>query len=425
MKLSSYRLRRVATAGGVGLAVSGLGLIGPAVGGAATEGPPEEGGCPVVASAQGVQVMVSASDNLLLQVPSGAGVPVAQACVDHAVGDSSGFASAAYPGETIVSAPALLAGATGQPFPRFPAYAASRHPSNDEEAESGHGYALKSHSGANASESTARAGIGQDAVSAAATVASAKAVVDPSSRASTANAASDAQPVIINGVLELGRVQSSASATMREGKLERASALRVGRTTVADQTVEITPKGVRAAEETVAVPGAAEPVDALAAAGVQVRYLHEFKTARGILSAGIEIMARQNNPETGAVYTVHYIFGRAFAAAAHVEPEASAGKPDQPATSGGFSGSGSSSEVDQGESVDATAPVGSSSVPAEAPAAAVDAPQVAAGTETGAVLLAGKPADMRILQAYLTVLFGALAMVVGGTLLRLLGVKTR
>jgi hypothetical protein len=38
--------------------------------------------CPVLAQAQGVMVTASQTDNLLLGSPTGAGVPVAQACVD-------------------------------------------------------------------------------------------------------------------------------------------------------------------------------------------------------------------------------------------------------------------------------------------------------------------------------------------------------
>lgn len=389
--------------------------------GAAAQEAAEEAGCPVVAAAQGVQVMVSKSDDLFLSAPSGAALPAAQACVDYGVRESSGYAGAPYPGETVTSAPGMLRGQTDQPVPDYPAYAASRHPSNDRSKVSERGYTLDARSRETSSEASARTVLGQDS---AATVATAKSTVSPKDKSSLASAASDTQPLAINDVLRLGEVHSSATAAMRpDGKLTRRSRLQVGRTTVGGQEVVITPDGVRAAGQQAGLPESG-PLDALEKAGVRVRYLEETKTSRGVLGAGIEVLARQKNPETGEIYTAHYTFGRAFAAAAKVDdspgagspgtavPPADAGSEAEPKSAGAQTQQDGSAESGPA-AMDDAAPKAAG--PDEAPAPAVAAP---------AQLTAG-PSDMGITGLYLVLVFGALAMFAGGTLLRLLGVKTR
>lgn len=423
------QVRRLSAAAAVAMATMGLILVGQAAGSAATEDAPEEGSCPVVAAAQGVQVMISASDNLVLQAPSGAGIPAAQACVDYAVNDSSGYAGAPYPGETIVSAPALLRGTTGQPVPDYPAYAASRYPSSEESTVSGQGYSLSSRSSENASKASARVAVGADPASAASTLASATTVVDPSARRSKAMATSHTQPLTIDDVLELGRVRSSATAEMHaDGKLVRASRLQVGRTLVAGQAVEITPDGVRAADQTVDVPQT-DPVSALEEAGIRVRYLEERKTSRGVLSAGIEVTARYQDPETGALYTTYYTFGRAFASAAAVEENPDGTDQRPPGSATGSTGDSGLSEVDEDQAAvqPDTGAAASGPAPADAPPPDGEAPQVADESQASPSLarFAGGAADMGLAGLYLVIVCGALAMFASGTLLRLLGVKTR
>lgn len=389
--------------------------------GAAAQEAAEEAACPVVAAAQGVQVMVSKSDDLFLSAPSGAALPAAQACVDYGVRESSGYAGAPYPGETVTSAPGILRGQTDQPVPDYPAYAASRHPSNDRSSVSERGYTLDARSRETASEASARTVLGQGT---AATVATAKSAVSPEDKSSQANATSDTQPLVINDVLRLGEVHSSATAAMRsDGTLTRKSRLQVGRTTVGGQEVVITPDGVRAAGQQAGLPGPG-PVEALETAGVRVRYLEEAKTRRGVLGAGIEVLARQKNPETGEVFTVHYTFGRAFAAAAKVDDSPGAGSPGTAIPPGDAGGEAVPKPAGAEARQDGSADSGPAAMdeaaaeaagPDEAPAPAVAAP----------AQLTASPADMGLTGLYLVLVFGALAMFAGGTLLRLLGVKTR
>lgn len=392
----------------------------------ATAAESPEGGCPVVAASQGVQVTVSASDNLFLEAPLGAGVPVAQACVDYGVKDSSAFASNPYPGETVIVAPGLARTITNLPIPDYPTYAASRHPSAPESGVEQQGYSLRSRSDVTSSSAHSRSGLGEDAGSAGWTVASAESSTDPAAGSASAAAKSDTQPLTINDVLRLGQVHSVATAQAgRDGKLERDSELTVGRTTVAGQTVEITPDGVRAAGQGSALPDTAGPEEALAEAGIRVRYLKAEQTEGGVLSAGIEVHSRQQDQETGAVYTVHYVFGRAFAAAAPPEegpgPEPVVPMPPVGAGDAGRPASG-------GTGVDAAPADAGSAAPeapeiAEAPAAAGDAPaRSAAPAKVG---LAGPPVDLGAAGLYLVIVFGAIAMFASATLLRLLGVRTR
>ncbi|MGH3521134.1 MAG: hypothetical protein ACRDQ7_27910 [Haloechinothrix sp.] len=416
----SARLRWTALAG-----AGAVLLLAVAPSGAAAE-EPEEAGCPVVAAAQGVQVMVSASDNLLLQAPSGAGVPVAQACVDYGIQDSSGFAANPYPGSTVVALPALLRGQTGQAVPDYPAYVASRHPSVEESKAERQGHALSSRSTATSTKAQARSGVGSDAASAGSAAALAEAVVNPDTRQAIATATAETQPLTINDVLRLGEVRSVATAKVdAAGKVTRDSQLRIGRTEVAGQVVEITPDGVRAAGQPVGLPDA-NPAEALEQVGVRVRYLAQEKTARGVLSAGIEIFARHQDPQSGAVYTAQYTFGRSFAAAQQVERPAGRAGGDVPLPPVQDSGSAGAAPV--AEDVPVGDAVAGGPAPAEAPLPAAGPPDSAAAPEpviAAPARLAGNPVDMGVTGLYLVLVFGAVAMFACGTLLRLLGVKTR
>ncbi|MBA4863788.1 hypothetical protein H1V43_20910 [Streptomyces sp. PSKA54] len=417
-RTSSSRARAFA---GMGTAVLLTFLPGAATAAESAEAAaPGEDDCPVVASAQGLQVMVSASDNTALQAPSGAAIPAAQACVNPAVEESSGFAGSPYPGETIVSAPALLGGQLGPKFPEYPAYAASRYPS-DEKSESGQqGHSLSSHSTKNSTRAQARTRLGQEAASAS-TTALAHVQVDPDRRAGKASATADTQPITINGVLRLGQVLSSATAAVdADGRLVRASRLTVGRTEVAGQAVEITRNGIRAVGQAVPVPDAADPTETLAAAGVRVRYLSEQRTEHGVMSAGFEVLARQKDPHSGAVYTLHYVFGRAFAAADRVEAPPGGGMDvPLPPAAGAPPASSGDAPADPAPASEAEPPAGSDPPPEQADEAA---PAPAAETPAHP---AGSPADMGVAGAFLVLAFGAVATFAFGNLLRLLGVRTR
>lgn len=412
--------------------VTGLLLLVIAVPNATGDEPPEAG-CPVVAAAQGVQLMVTASDNVALEVPTGVGVPVSQSCVNYGLGESRGFASNPYPGETGVALSKIVGGRLGQELPAYPAYAASRYPGTDESKVSQDGYKLISRSTKTASESLARSGADSEETGAGRTVASAESVVDPEKRSSIATATSDISPVSIKGVLELGKVHSMARAIVdADGKVKRAAALRVGHTKVAGQEVVITPEGVEVADKTVALRDAPDPDDVLKEAGVRVRYLEKVETRQGVLSAGIEVIAEMKTPDTSAVYTAHYTFGRAFAAA-DVVPEGPGDLDSDFQVPLGVAGTGGESEAGAGDMGDSSGPAEVSGPDvAEAAAGEGEAPEEAEPPEVEAVpqrsqeaVLVSQPVDMGMAGLYLVIVFAGVATVAGGTLLRLLGVRTR
>ncbi|MDV6014602.1 hypothetical protein [Haloechinothrix sp. LS1_15] len=369
----------------------------------------------------------TASDNILLATPTGAGVPVAQSCVDHGLQDSSAYAGNPYPGETVLALPGMLRTDSGQDIPDYPAHVASRHPAEQESRVDEQGYSLRASSDANSSDASARSGLDSDAARAVVTLAESGSRVDPDEGSATATARSDTQPLAIDDVLQLGRVRATASASVDgTGDRERESSLDIGRTTVAGEAVTITGDGVRATGDGIALPET-DPAEALEAAGIHVGYLEESHTPHGVLSAGIEIVAEQQHPDTGATYQVRYVLGRAFAAAGEVSDTAVGGGPAldgaaagtaaerrAAAGAGGTGPNGDSPTADgaPGDPGEATAPEG-----AEAPEQALAAP------EEGELL--SHPVDMGMRGTYLVTVLAALVMLTSATLLRVLGVRAR
>lgn len=427
---SHRRWPALAASGAVLLSLSGL--PGAAAAQSADEQPPEERSCPVVAAATGVHLMGRASDNILLEKPGGVSLPAAQSCVAYGLRDSWSFAGAPHPGENLTALPASLRG-SGLPVPDYPAHVASRYPASPKAEKSENGYTLRARSGETSSESTAHSGVDEEAASIAAATVSARSEVDPVEGTSRAHAESDTRPITIADVLVLGRIRSTATASMSaDGAVTRDASLRVGTTSVAGERVEITPDGVVAAGQTVGTP-TPDPAEALEEAGISVRYLTPLKTERGVVAAGIEVLVRHRDAESGAVYEAHYTLGRALAAVSEVPADPGSGGDVAAGTSTGTesatSGAGTASEQPvAGDAASGPATAADVSGAPGAPQAA-EAPHVAPPPDVRAApapaRLSGTPVGMGIAGLYLVIVFGALAMVAGGTLLRLLGVKTR
>jgi hypothetical protein len=258
---------------------------------------------------------------------------------------------------------------------------------------------------------------GQSPVSSTETVAKAEGTVDPASGGAVARATSVTAPMVINGVLSLGEVRSSAEARVAAGgSLQRTSSLELGRTTVAGQVVTITPQGVQAANQSVPAPELPDVSDVLARAGVELTYLQARRTSTGVLSAGLAIRA-QSQDASGAVTTVTYVLGRAFAGASPVGP-----------SPGAVTGSVPGASVSDGTgfaSGEALRPPVAAQLGA-VPGAAVPEPLVE-GPTTGHAgpALAGARIDLGLARFYLALVVAGLVMLVAGTLVRLLGVRTR
>lgn len=375
---------------------------------------------PVHAAAEGVRVTLSAPDFLLVSDLFDAGVPVAQTALQYNIGLSKGFASNPYPGEAVVTTPGLVAGQTGQPVPDYPAYADSTYPAKPKSTVEQQGYALRSHSARTSSEATATAGLASAGGLAAATAVSR---VNPSKGIATALAESDAQALAFNDVLRIGRVHSRATVTVGpDGRVTRSSDLSIADTTVNGQRVAITPNGVVVAGKTTALPSSDPITETLEAAGLRVRYLAEEKTPKGIIAAGIEVSARQQLP-SGVTGVVRYTLGRAVAGAEPVAEEPAEARTDLRPVTGVEEPGAASGGSEPGGSA---APAVGSPEPLAAPAQAAPAPAPAVAPPAPTALrLVGTPVDIGATGLYLLLAFAGLAMFASGTLLRLLGVRTR
>lgn len=382
----------------------------------------------VSAAADGVRVSVLAQDFLLVDDLLDAGIPSAQAVVDS-LGNSSGFASNPYPGATVLSVPPLASGAFGQQVPDYPLHAASRHPTKPESKVEHQGYSLSSKSTETSTEAAALADLTPEGGDAGRSAATATSTVDPATGAATAKAISDTQSLTINGVLQLGRVHSTATVTSKpDGKLTRSSELSIADTRVAGQRVAITPEGVRAAGQTAGLPSSDQVTETLKQAGVSVRYLAAEKGPNGIVSAGIEVIAKRKDPTEGssATVTVRYVFGRASAAAGGSAEELPGPAPldsgqDHAGAPQAASESGDAPTSEGTAAPEAAPAAASGPAPADAPPPALaDRP-----AEQPAALLMARPGDLGGMGIYVTLVFVALATFAGGTLLRLLGVRTR
>lgn len=380
---------------------------------------------PVHAAAEGVRVTLSAPDFLLVSDLFDAGVPVAQTALQYNIGLSKGFASNPYPGEAVVTTPGLVAGQTGQPVPDYPAYADSTYPAKSKSTVEQQGYALRSHSARTSSEATATAGLAPAGGQVGQVAATAVSRVDPSKGVATAQAESDAQALAFNDVLRIGRVHSRAIVTVGpDGTVTRSSDLSIADTTVNGQRVAITPQGVVVAGKATALPSADPIAEALEAAGVRVRYLAEDKTANGIIAAGIEVSARQQLPN-GVTGVVRYTLGRAVAGAEPVAEEPSEARTDlRPVTGVEEPGAASGGSEPGGSAAPAVGSPDPLAAPSQAAPAPAPAPSVAPPAST-ALRLVGTPVDIGATGLYLVLAFAGLAMFASGTLLRLLGVRTR
>lgn len=377
----------------------------------------------VTASADGLRFGVTAANFLVIEQLVDVGVPSAQATANSTAGNQ-GFASNPYPGDTVIHAPVAEA-------PRYPLYAHSMYPTEPKSEVEQEGYSLSSASDESSSESEAAAGVAADPGSVGRVIARARSEVDMDTGVAAATAENDAHGLTINEVLQLGRVHSTATVkSSPDGKVTRSSDLSIADTKVAGQRVAITPEGVVAAGQSTGLPPADDLNEVLANAGVQVRYLAPEKGRNGVVAAGVEVIAKQKDPTGGSnqEFTVRYVFGRASAAAggsaedllgggdAVSDGGQAAGPPNGSGASGNAEVSGASPTVGEEAPVAADGP---------APAAA-QPPEVAEdGPSPQAVRWLAWPGDLGAVGIYVTLVIVALATLVGGTLVRLLGVRTR
>ncbi len=281
-----------------------------------------------VASADAVRVTwivphAPASDTVL-----DFGGPSAQATLDS-IGGSQAFASFPYPGENAVTAPALIAGASGGQInlPSYPFWVGSTYPVTPK-AESGGGpYAIKAESTDTSSTSSASVGLdssGQAALGLAKSQASTVAAPD----GVTSQASSEITAFAV-GPLKIGQVISSAKAVFANGTVTRDAATKVNGAMVGETPVAFTEKGLVIGSSP--VPADPKPiVDALAAAKIGVEFMPRQDTETGVVAPTIRVTQRDD-----AGQSITYVLGRtsAFAQGEGAEEPVTADPPDESSTS--------------------------------------------------------------------------------------------
>ncbi|MDQ1492989.1 MAG: hypothetical protein QOJ23_5503 [Actinomycetota bacterium] len=248
------------------------------------------------------------------------GGPSAQVTLDS-IGGSQAFASFPYPGENAVSAPSLVAGASGGKInlPSYPFWVGSTYPVAPK-AESGSGpYAIKAESTDTSSTSSASVGLdsgGQGSLGLARSSASAVSAPD----GVTAQAATEVTSFAV-GPLKIGQVLSTAKAVFStDGTVTRTADTRVTAAMVGDTPVAFTDKGLVVGSSP--VPADPKPIsDALAQAKIGLEYMPRQDTDTGVVAPAIRVTQRD---DSGGSIT--YVLGRtsAFAqGAGTLEPPSS------------------------------------------------------------------------------------------------------
>lgn len=289
------------------------------------------------ASAEGVRTGIAATGAPVSNHVVDGASPIAQAAIDTTIG-SSALSSVAYPGDLIVTAPGLVAGASGGAtsgvVPEYPLVAVAGSTTTPESRVDVPGSSMRAAADARMAAATAKSGAAADGPGNATFFASAEVEVGANSVV-RATAASSADAVTI-GPLVLGHVAARSTSTRAVGaEVTRDAALDVTGMTVGGIGVQLTGDGLVLAGTTIPVAGS--PLqEVLDGAGISVRFVAEEKTADGIVSAGLVVTRTQELPTVISPATVTYIFGRAAAGVSLVslrvigEVAASDAPPGQP-----------------------------------------------------------------------------------------------
>lgn len=373
------------------------------------------------AAADGVRSGVASPGFLLVEQADVQG-PAAQAVV-NGLGQSSAFAGAPYPGDTVMSAIGLV----GADPDSYPLAVSSQYPGKPSGATDNPALSLSAASAERSSSAAARGGgsTPDRSASAGATTADAKAECrgDGSVRATAESGAEMLN--FSGGVLRVGRVHSEARAIIgSSGETRLESRLAVGEITVVGQTVALTEKGLQAAGSSTPVPD--NPVlQPLKEAGIEVSYVKATKDpdGKGVRAPGMKVELTRDAVGT-APTVVTYTFGRAYARAGSAPDDTLAvSPPPSPATPVGGSGTAvADPPADSSVSAADGAPIGA---PIAAPAAAPQPPPPAIAEPAQRIQQTaafGGP-EFTSEALYLSVTAGAALALLGGLSLRIFGVR--
>jgi hypothetical protein len=388
-----------------------------------------------LARADGFRVQLTVSGFIADQITDTSG-PSAQAKLDS-LGDSEGFASALYPGDTIATAPGLVTGKVpgAPPSPAYPLAVKSQSSSNPDASSAQGPITLTAHSGDQASTGHASAsGADQGGNALGKTVADTSVKVD-NSGALISDASSDLESLSINGALRIGAVTASAhSQTTPDGKATTSSSFRTEGVTVAGTTVGLSDQGLTLPGSNQPLPDASSVAQALKSTGIEVTPLKPVTQPGSVSSGGVAITATEPGP-TGPD-TVTYTLGVVHAeSSGQASPSSSAagtdtGSASSAAPAGGAEspagGAGAVPAGDQGGGALAAIPGGAgspatASLPGSSPSAATRAPS---STSSNAAALGGLAVSTTSsLSIYLVLVVGAAVALSATFLFRVFAVR--
>jgi hypothetical protein len=442
--------------------VSGAaGLLAAAVLGVASgvargdEAPAQPSSYEAVASAEGFRFSFGAPGFVAVDTFIDGGGPVSQSVIDG-LGNSHAFASLPYPGDLAITGPGLLAGLTGLPSPPpYPFYVSSSHPTAPEGKVAQPGYELNATSTEASSKASTMTGGGQgdgpSGSSIGKTVTVAETTRNATSGAVTAVATGTADVTNIGGVLRIGQVNAKAKVVRSPGTdPTREASFVINGVTIAGQTVGFSEKGFTFAGTTTPIPAGNPLTEALKQAKINVEYLARTDNPDGVVSPGLVIRQEQATPG-GPTMVFRYVFGRMAAFATVSGSPTSIGDslpvldtgPSDTQTIGGDLPGGTSTlpTVDTTlPAVDDTSGYGGNdtgsygsgsgtatttdSAPATAPTSETTAPT--ANLVQEAAPISGTPMTLvDTSSVYLILVAGATVAFLGGTVLRLMGVKLK
>jgi hypothetical protein len=442
--------RALCLAGASGVLASAVLAVATTVAGGA-EAPPAPTSYEAVASAEGVRFSFGAPGFVAVDTFIDGGGPVSQSVIDG-LGNSRAFAALPYPGDLAISGPGLLAGLTGLPSPPpYPFYVSSSHPTTPESKLAQPGYSLSAKSAEASSEGSTMtgggSGSGASASAIGSTVTDATTSRDAGTGVVTAVATGTADVINIGGVLRIGQVDARAKVTRGPGTdPTREATFVINGMSIAGQTVGFSEKGFTFAGTNTPIPQGNPLLAALAQAKITVEYLSRVDNPDGVVSPGLVIRQEQATPG-GPTMVVRYVFGQMAASAtvsgsptsigdslpaldtgpsdtqvidapADTPAATTTGPAALPATTDDTSSYDSSGTgtVDTGTTVAEPAP--EVAAPATAPPATNIVQEAAPISRTPMTLV-------DTASVYLILVAGAAVAFVGGTVLRLLGVKLK
>jgi hypothetical protein len=437
-----------------------VGLLAAAVLGVASgvargdEAPAQPSSYEAVASAEGFRFSFGAPGFVAVDTFIDGGGPVSQSVIDG-LGNSHAFASLPYPGDLAITGPGLLAGLTGLPSPPpYPFYVSSSHPTAPEGKVAQPGYELTANSTDASSKASTMTGGGQgdgpSGSSIGKTVTTAQTTRNATSGVVTAVATGTADVINIGGVLRIGQVDAKAKVVRSPGTdPTREASFAINGVTIAGQTVGFSEKGFTFAGTNIPIPAGNPLTEALKQSKLTVEYLAKTDNPDGVVSPGLVIRQEQATPG-GPTMVFRYVFGR-MAAFATVSgsptsigdslPVVDTGPSDTqtiggglptdtsppatfdtaPPTVGGTGGNDSSNtgSYDSGSGVGTT-----TSAPVTTPTPETAAP--AGNLVQDAAPISGTPMTLvDTSSVYLILVAGATVALLGGTVLRLMGVKLK